>query len=139
MKRSEKWSSSSLFSRARSRGLALPLFLFFVGGAVGAPLKSGVARVCVAGTFHHGNAIVSEQRTFTFGGAPRGNRVCVSARLRAVTARASASARAQVHAGRTPLRCKAPTRTISKITVDTRNYQLPSRYAFFMHARVSPF
>lgn len=36
VKRSEKWSSSSLFSRARSRGLALPLAPFFVTACPGA-------------------------------------------------------------------------------------------------------
>lgn len=122
-------------------------FVPFPAAVPAGPLKSGVA--CVAGTFHHGNHCLKQRARFV---APRAAfawkllersrvRMCVYAPACRGYVRVHRHARlpAQVRmtAPVVSLRCNAATtRTISKITVDIRNYQLLSRYAFFfMRAR----
>lgn len=100
VKRSEKWSSSSLFSRARSRGLARSLCSLFRGGAtlLGARWNQ-VSRAGVLPVPFTMATIVSERRTFRSSAWKPRTRVSVCvrvfARLRAVTMGASALARAQ--------------------------------------------
>lgn len=80
VKRSEKWSSS-LFSRARSRSLALPLFRFSVAAAVS---RAHWNQVLPRGYLSPWQRIVSKQRAFRQLGAfpciAQGPRANVSAR-----------------------------------------------------------
>lgn len=129
VKRSEKWSSSSLFSRARSRGLALPLFPFSWRCPLG-PVEIRCRAGVLPGTFHHGNycfgaTYVSWLRVETADARSRVcARVCTAACGDYGSECIGTRTTMQVRAGRTSLRCKVPTRTISKITVDIRNYRL---------------
>lgn len=100
----------------------------------------------VAGTFHHGNYCLKQRggvrfvaaraRSCVREGARVRPYVCVYLRVQGLRERVHRHASpAQVYVAARVVALRGTTRTISKITVDTRNYRLLSRYSFFMRAQ----